>query len=105
AAAPLGLAVRSRHASRPRVPRLPRGKTRTQRPPREAVPQAAAPKIGAKLESILLSFLDGLGSLGSLRDVLVVAAASLFLWTLIGFQIWSTMRAFDLVFPFPVSFF
>ncbi len=63
------------------------------------------PKIGAKLESILLSFLDGLGSLGSLRDVLVVAAASLFLWTLIGFQIWSTMRAFDLVFPFPVSFF
>ena len=63
------------------------------------------PKIGAKLESILLSFLDGLGSLGSLREVLVVAAASLFLWTLIGFQIWSTLRAFDLVFPFPVSFF
>jgi glycosyltransferase 2 family protein len=62
-------------------------------------------KIGAKVESILLSFLDGLGSLGSLRAVLVVAAASLFLWTLIGFQIWSTMRAFDLVFPFPVSFF
>src|ERR1019366_6762031 len=26
-------------------------------------------KIGAKLESILLSFLDGLGSLGSLREV------------------------------------
>ena len=63
------------------------------------------PTIGAKLESILLSFLDGLGSLGSLRDVFVVAAASLFLWTLIGFQIWATMRAFDLVFPFPVAFF
>ena len=62
-------------------------------------------KTGAKLESILLSFLDGLGSLGSLREVLVVAAASLFLWTLIGFQIWATMRAFDLVFPFPVAFF
>ena len=63
------------------------------------------PKIGAKLESILLSFLDGLGALGTVRDVLVVAAASLFLWTLIGFQVWSTLRAFDLVFPFPVSFF
>ncbi len=59
------------------------------------------PKIGAKLESILLSFLDGLGSLGTVRDVLVVAAASLFLWTLIGFQVWSTMRAFDLGVPLP----
>ena len=63
------------------------------------------PKIAAKLESILLSFLDGLGSLGTVRDVLIVAAASLFLWTLIGFQVWSTMHAFDLVFPFPVVFF
>jgi glycosyltransferase 2 family protein len=63
------------------------------------------PKIGAKLESILLSFLDGLGTLGSAREVLVVAAASLFLWTLIGFQVWATLRAFDLEFPFPVVFF
>jgi hypothetical protein len=62
-------------------------------------------KLGAKLESILLSFLDGLGSLGSLRDVLVVAAASLVLWMIISFQIWSTLHAFDLVFPFPVTFF
>jgi len=63
------------------------------------------PKIAAKLESILLSFLDGLGTLGSLREVLVVAAASLFLWMLIGFQVWSTMHAFDLGFPYPVVFF
>ena len=62
-------------------------------------------RIGAKIESILHSFLDGLGALGTLRDVLVVAAASLLLWMLISFQIWSTMRAFDLVFPFPVTFF
>ena len=62
-------------------------------------------KIGAKVESILLSFLDGLGSLGSLRDVLVVTAASLFLWSIIAFQVWATLHAFDLVFPFPVTFF
>ncbi len=62
-------------------------------------------KIGTKAESILLSFLDGLGSLGSVRDVLVVAAASLVLWSIIAFQIWATLRAFDLVFPFPVTFF
>lgn len=62
-------------------------------------------RIGAKLESILHSFLDGLGALGTVRDVLVVGAASFLLWMLISFQIWSTMRAFDLVFPFPVAFF
>lgn len=62
-------------------------------------------RIGAKIESILHSFLDGLGALGTVRDVLVVAAASLLLWMLISFQIWSTLRAFDLVFPFPVTFF
>lgn len=62
-------------------------------------------KIGAKAESILVSFLDGLGSLGSLRDALVVTAASLFLWSIIAFQIWATLHAFDLVFPFPVTYF
>lgn len=62
-------------------------------------------RIGAKIESILHSFLDGLGALGTVRDLLVVAAASLFLWMLISFQVWCTLRAFDLDFPFPVTFF
>jgi uncharacterized protein (TIRG00374 family) len=62
-------------------------------------------RIGARLEAILLSFLDGLGSLGSARNVAVVAASSFVLWLLISVQIHATLRAFDLVFPFPVAFF
>src|SRR5450631_1420604 len=63
------------------------------------------PRIGGRLEAILLSFLDGLGSLGSARNVAVVAASSFVLWILISVQIHATLRAFDLVFPFPVAFF
>ena len=62
-------------------------------------------KIGARIEAVLLSFLDGLGALGTVRDVAVVAAASLFLWSLIASQVWMTMLAFDVVMPYPVSFF
>jgi uncharacterized protein (TIRG00374 family) len=62
-------------------------------------------RIGARIEAILLSFLDGLGALGSVRDVAVVAVASLVLWLIIGVQIHATLRAFDLSFPFPVAFF
>ena len=63
------------------------------------------PRIGRESESILLSFLDGLGSLGSRRTSSSWRLPRSFLWILIGFQICSTLRAFDLVFPFPVSFF
>jgi uncharacterized protein (TIRG00374 family) len=62
-------------------------------------------KIGARIEAILLSFLDGLGALGTRRDVAVVAAASLALWLLIAAQVWMTLLAFDLVLPYPVAFF
>lgn len=62
-------------------------------------------RIGARIEAILLSFLDGLAAVGSARDALVVAASSLFLWLLICVQIFATLRAFDLAFPFPVTFF
>jgi uncharacterized protein (TIRG00374 family) len=62
-------------------------------------------RIGARIEAILLSFLDGLGALGSVRNVAVVAASSFVLWLLICVQIHATLRAFDLVFPFPVTFF
>ena len=63
------------------------------------------PRLAARLESILLSFLDGLAALSSARDVAVVAASSLALWLLVGVQLHATLRAFDLVFPFPVAFF
>jgi glycosyltransferase 2 family protein len=62
-------------------------------------------RIGARLEAILFSFLDGLGALGSVRNVAVVAASSLVLWLIICVQIHATLRAFDLAFPFPVAFF
>ncbi len=62
-------------------------------------------KLAARIEAILLSFLDGLGSLGTARDVAVVAASSLFLWLLISVQVHATLRAFDIAFPFPVAFF
>ncbi len=62
-------------------------------------------RVGARLEAILLSFLDGLGALGSLRNIAVVAASSAVLWLLVCAQIQATLRAFDLVFPFPVAFF
>jgi uncharacterized protein (TIRG00374 family) len=62
-------------------------------------------RIGARVEGILLSFLDGLGALGSARNVAVVAVSSFVLWLIICVQIHATLRAFDLVFPFPVAFF
>jgi hypothetical protein len=62
-------------------------------------------KIAARIEAILLSFLDGLGALGTARDIAVVAASSLALWALIASQVWMTLLAFDVVVPYPVSFF
>jgi uncharacterized protein (TIRG00374 family) len=62
-------------------------------------------KIGARIEAILLSFLDGLGALGTAKDVALVAASSVALWMLIAAQVWMTLLAFDLVLPYPVAFF
>lgn len=62
-------------------------------------------KIGARIEAILLSFLDGLGALGTWRDAAVVAASSVALWALIAAQVWMTLIAFDIALPYPVSFF
>ena len=62
-------------------------------------------RLGARLEAVLLSFLDGLGALGSVRNVAVVAVSSFVLWLLVCVQIHATLRAFDFAFPFPVAFF
>ena len=62
-------------------------------------------KVGARIEAILLSFLDGLGALGTAKDVAIVAASSLALWALIAGQVWFTLLAFGANVPYPVSFF
>ncbi len=62
-------------------------------------------RLAARIEAILLSFLDGLGALGTARDVAVVAVSSVALWCLIAAQVWMTLLAFDLRVAYPVSFF
>lgn len=67
--------------------------------------RALPPKIAAKIASILHSFLDGMSALKTAKDVLVLAVFSLVIWLIICFQIHATLRAFDLDFPYPVTFF
>lgn len=62
-------------------------------------------KFSGRLASILDSLLSGLAALRTARDAGIVAALSALLWLVICFQIWATLKAFDLVLPFPVSFF
>jgi uncharacterized protein (TIRG00374 family) len=62
-------------------------------------------KLSGRLASVLDSLLSGLAALRTARDAAVVAALSALLWLVICFQIWATLKAFDLVLPFPVSFF
>ncbi|HQR67407.1 MAG TPA: lysylphosphatidylglycerol synthase transmembrane domain-containing protein [Thermoanaerobaculia bacterium] len=61
--------------------------------------------IAARLESVLSHLLEGIAALRSPRDAALVAAQSALLWLVICFQIWCTLKAFDLTFPFPVTFF
>jgi uncharacterized protein (TIRG00374 family) len=62
-------------------------------------------RFGRRLDGVLTHLLDGLASLRTARDAATVAAQSALLWLVICFQIWATLRAFDLRFPFPVTFF
>lgn len=62
-------------------------------------------RISARLASILDSLLSGLAALRTVRDAGIVAALSALLWLVICFQIWATLKAFDLDLPYPVSFF
>ena len=63
------------------------------------------PRFSGRLEALLSHLLDGLASLRSPRDAALVAAQSALLWLVICVQIWCTLKAFDLTFPFPVTFF
>jgi hypothetical protein len=62
-------------------------------------------RISARLESVLSHLLEGLATLKSPRDAALVAAQSALLWLVICVQLWCTLKAFDLDFPFPVTFF
>lgn len=53
----------------------------------------------------IASFLEGLGAVRTPREALLMAAASLSLWLMVCCQIQATLLAFDLSFPFPVTFF
>ena len=48
---------------------------------------------------------SALGALRTFGDVAVIAVSSFGLWLLICVQIFATLRAFDLDFPYPVTFF
>lgn len=65
------------------------------------VPQRHRERTGGALHA----FLEGLGAIRTPREVGVVACSTFALWIFICIQIWATMRAFDLDFGFPVSFF
>lgn len=62
-------------------------------------------RIAPKVVSLLRSFLGGLSSIRTKGDAAVMTASSLVMWLLNAAQFWVVMRAFDVVLPFPASFF
>ena len=62
-------------------------------------------KLSGRLDGVLTHLLEGIAALRSPRDAAVVAGQSALLWLVICFQIWATLMAFDLAYPFPVTFF
>jgi uncharacterized protein (TIRG00374 family) len=61
--------------------------------------------LSRRISSVVGSVLAGLGALKTVRDGLFIVLSTLLLWLTICFQVHATLRAFDLTFPFPVSFF
>lgn len=62
-------------------------------------------RFAGKVVSLLRSFLGGLASIRTGGDVAVLAVSSVAMWLLNALQVHAMMRAFDVVLPFPVSFF
>jgi uncharacterized protein (TIRG00374 family) len=62
-------------------------------------------RLASRVASFLRSFLGGLASIRTGGDVAVMAASSIAMWLLNALQFHAVTRAFDVVLPFPVSFF
>jgi len=62
-------------------------------------------KVSRRLDGVLTHLLEGIAALKSPRDAAAVAGQSATLWLVICFQIWATLKAFDLTYPYPVTFF
>jgi uncharacterized protein (TIRG00374 family) len=62
-------------------------------------------KLAQRLDAVLTHLLEGLAALRTLRAAAVVTAQSAILWLVICFQLWATLKAFGLSYPYPVAFF
>lgn len=62
-------------------------------------------RFAHKVVALLRSFLGGLASIRTGGDVAVMSVSSAVMWLLNAFQFYAVMRAFDVVLPFPASFF
>ncbi len=62
-------------------------------------------KLARRLETVLTHLLEGLEALRSPQAAAVVAGQSAIVWLVICFQLWATLKAFGLSFPYPVAFF
>jgi uncharacterized protein (TIRG00374 family) len=62
-------------------------------------------KIAGRVVSLLRSFLGGLASIRTGSDAAVMAGSSAAMWLLNALQFHAVTRAFDIVLPYPVSFF
>lgn len=62
-------------------------------------------RIAPRLVGLLRSFLGGLASIRTGGDAAVMAVSSVAMWLLNALQFHAVMRAFDVVLPFPASFF
>jgi uncharacterized protein (TIRG00374 family) len=62
-------------------------------------------RIASRVVTLLRSFLGGLASIRTGGDVAVMSVSSIVMWLLNAFQFCAVMHAFDVVLPFPASFF
>jgi hypothetical protein len=62
-------------------------------------------RFASRVVALLRSFLGGLASIRTSGDVAVMTVSSAAMWLLNALQFHAVMRAFDVVLPFPASFF
>jgi uncharacterized protein (TIRG00374 family) len=62
-------------------------------------------KLGDKVHPILSGFLKGFDAIRTAQDAAAIVLSTAALWLVISLQVHVTMRAFDVVHPFPVAFF